>query len=141
MDRSMMSEQSATQIQTETVLETDVTDSGSQDVPTVRLRLRKPKPNKKVQWTQGTVDNEHMNKKKSKCKLSFNITYLCNILGCCIYEKPRTFGESSSEDSDDECEHCHGHKDIHKKIMPHNAETSKEEGIPPSSESIVKAST
>ncbi|XP_053996738.1 E3 ubiquitin-protein ligase PPP1R11-like isoform X6 [Hylaeus anthracinus] len=127
MDRSMMSEQSATQIQTETVLETDVTDSGSQDVPTVRLRLRKPKPNKKVQWTQGTVDNEHMNKKKSKC--------------CCIYEKPRTFGESSSEDSDDECEHCHGHKDIHKKIMPHNAETSKEEGIPPSSESIVKAST
>lgn len=36
-------------------------------MPTVRLRLRKPKSNKKVQWTQGTVDNEHLNKKKSKC--------------------------------------------------------------------------
>ncbi|EZA56328.1 CaiB/baiF CoA-transferase family protein C7orf10-like protein [Ooceraea biroi] len=74
------------------------------DVPTVRLRLRKPKSSKKVQWTQGTVDNEHLNKKKSKC--------------CCIYEKPKTFGESSSEDSDDECEHCHGHKDAHKKVLP-----------------------
>ncbi|KAK2587587.1 hypothetical protein KPH14_003715 [Odynerus spinipes] len=73
------------------------TYANNNDVPTVRLRLRKPQSNKKVQWTQGTVDNEHMNKKKSKC--------------CCIYEKPKSFGESSSDDSDDECEHCHGHKD------------------------------
>ncbi|KAG6452970.1 hypothetical protein O3G_MSEX007895 [Manduca sexta] len=36
-----------------------------------------------------------MNKKKSKC--------------CCIYEKPHRFGESDSEESDDECEHCFGH--------------------------------
>lgn len=35
-----------------------------------------------------------MGKKKSKC--------------CCIYKKPRTFGESSSE-SEDECENCYGH--------------------------------
>ncbi|XP_070154249.1 E3 ubiquitin-protein ligase PPP1R11-like isoform X2 [Polyergus mexicanus] len=101
MERTM-SEQAALQTQTETISETDVSES--QDVPTVRLRLRKPKSNKKVQWTQGTVDNEHLNKKKSKC--------------CCIYEKPKTFGESSSEDSDDECEHCHGHKDAHKKVIP-----------------------
>lgn len=52
------------------------------------------------------------------------------IIGCCIYEKPRNFGESSSEDSDDECEHCHGHKDAHKKILPHNAETSQESSTP-----------
>ncbi|KAL2734234.1 succinate--hydroxymethylglutarate CoA-transferase [Vespula squamosa] len=81
------------------------------DVPTVRLRLRKPRSNKKVQWTQGTVDNEHMNKKKSKC--------------CCIYKKPKNFGESSSDDSDDECEHCHGHKDVHEKALPNNAEPSQ----------------
>lgn len=31
------------------------------------------------------------------------------VLGCCIYEKPRDFGESSSESDDDECEHCKGH--------------------------------
>lgn len=126
MDRAVMSEQAVSQTHTETVLEADVTDSGSQDVPTVRLRLRKPKSNKKVQWTQGTVDNEHMNKKKSKC--------------CCIYEKPRNFGESSSEDSDDECEHCHGHKDAHKKVLPINT-PSEEEGPPPNSESIESAST
>lgn len=125
MERTVVPDQSASQTQTETVLEADVTDSGSQDVPTVRLRLRKPRSNKKVQWTQGTVDNEHLNKKKSKC--------------CCIYEKPRNFGESSSEDSDDECEHCHGHKDAHKKPSP-NAEQS-EERIPSNSESVMTAST
>lgn len=36
-----------------------------------------------------------MNKKKSKC--------------CCIYEKPKKFGESSSDEDNDECDHCHGH--------------------------------
>lgn len=66
------------------------------------MKLKKPKPDRKVQWSTETVDNEHMNKKKSKC--------------CCIYEKPRKFGESSSEeDSDDECEHCKGH--VEKKKM------------------------
>lgn len=40
-----------------------------QDVhDTVRLKLRKPKSKKQVNWGEGTVDNEHMNKKKSKCK-------------------------------------------------------------------------
>lgn len=58
--------------------------------PTTRTQQRK-----KVVWTEDTVDNEHMNKKKSKC--------------CCIYEKPRRFGESDSDDSDEECEHCFGH--------------------------------
>lgn len=67
----------------------------------VRLRLKKPKTEKKVIWREDTVDNEHMNKKKSKC--------------CCIYEKPRPFGESSSDTDDDECEHCRGHVEKRKK--------------------------
>ncbi|KAJ8673452.1 hypothetical protein QAD02_004714 [Eretmocerus hayati] len=92
--------------------ETLVELRSSQDVPTMRLRLRKPKSEKKVQWTQGTVDNENMNKKKSKC--------------CCIYEKPKSFGESSSDESDDECEHCHGKKDAHKK--PHSSDKEEPPG-------------
>ncbi|KAJ8934943.1 hypothetical protein NQ314_013102 [Rhamnusium bicolor] len=67
------------------------------EVPTVKLKLRKPRTDRKVQWTTETVDNEHMNRKKSKC--------------CCIYNKPRKFDESSSDDSDEECDHCHGHVD------------------------------
>ncbi|GFV69716.1 protein phosphatase 1 regulatory subunit 11 [Trichonephila clavipes] len=59
------------------------------------MKLKKPKAKKKVAWSADTVDNENLNKKKSKC--------------CCIYEKPRMFGESSSESDDDECEHCKGH--------------------------------
>jgi len=62
----------------------------------LKLKLKKPRPTRRVQWAEDTVDNEHMNKKKSKC--------------CCIYKKPMNFGESESEDSDSDCEHCSHHK-------------------------------
>ncbi|KAH3798056.1 E3 ubiquitin-protein ligase PPP1R11-like [Dreissena polymorpha] len=66
--------------------------------PVQVLKLKNPKNDKKVKWTNETVDNEHLNKKKSKC--------------CCIYEKPRMFGESSDEEEDHDCTgHCRGHKD------------------------------
>ena len=66
---------------------------------------------KKVKFTEGTIDNEHLNRKKSKC--------------CCIYEKPKIFGDpssSSSSDDDDDDEpdccpnHCHGPKHYHKQV-------------------------
>ena len=41
------------------------------------------------------MDNEHLNRKKSKC--------------CCVYRKPKPFGESSS-DEEDECKACIGHR-------------------------------
>ncbi|XP_050072547.1 E3 ubiquitin-protein ligase PPP1R11-like [Anopheles maculipalpis] len=89
---------------TETILQDEsipgTSSRNHQEPPVLRLRLQKPRNGKKVQWTNGTVDNEHMNKKKSKC--------------CCIYVKPRAFGESSSE-SEDECEHCFGHVELKKK--------------------------
>ncbi|XP_011504252.1 PREDICTED: protein phosphatase 1 regulatory subunit 11 [Ceratosolen solmsi marchali] len=109
MERQMSGQSSSSQTET-------VVDGGTQDVPTLRLRLRKPKSDKKVQWTQGTIDNEQMNKKKSKC--------------CCIYEKPKNFGESSSEDTDDECEHCHGRQDAHKKPVPTNKDEPPGDAIP-----------
>ena len=79
------------------------TNSGaatSSNAATLRLRLtKKPSKNdRRVSWTPDTVDNEFMNKKKSKC--------------CCIYSKPRAFDQSSSEDEneDKECSHCKGHR-------------------------------
>lgn len=78
------------------------TSSASQTTATVRLKLRHPKSKKKVIWSNETVDNEHMNRKKSKC--------------CCIYEKPHAFGESST-DTDDECDHCRGHVEVKKKTV------------------------
>lgn len=62
------------------------------------LRLRRN--DKKVGWSEDTVDNEGMDRKKSKC--------------CCVYKKPMQFGESSSE-TDDECENCYGHVEVKKK--------------------------
>ncbi|KAJ2316915.1 Type 1 phosphatases regulator ypi1, partial [Coemansia sp. RSA 2681] len=39
----------------------------------------------RVQWASGTVDNEHMGRKKSKV--------------CCIFRRQRQFGESDSDES------------------------------------------
>lgn len=43
-----------------------------------------------------------------------------SLLGCCIYQKPLAFGESSSEEDDDECEHCFGHVEKKKKNQKKN---------------------
>lgn len=79
----------------------------------VVVKLKKPKTKKVVKWTENTIDNEHMNKRKSKC--------------CCIYKKPKAnFDESSSDSSDDECENCFGHVEAKKA----NKQTSPEEPKP-----------
>ncbi|KAL1236308.1 E3 ubiquitin-protein ligase [Trichinella pseudospiralis] len=49
---------------------------------TLRIVLTPP-PRRHITWASGTVDNENLNRKKSKC--------------CCIYSKPRKWEESSSE--------------------------------------------
>lgn len=42
--------------------------------------------------------------------ISFHIKHRLFYVGCCIYEKPRAWNESSSEEeSDAECDHCYGH--------------------------------
>lgn len=86
-------------ISTVLLTETSPTASPPPSAPqlTVKLRKAKARLEKKVSWTEDTVDNEGMGKKKSKC--------------CCVYQKPKgEFDETSeSEDSDNECEHCSGH--------------------------------
>ncbi|KAJ2732584.1 hypothetical protein IW152_003699 [Coemansia sp. BCRC 34962] len=47
-----------------------------------------------VQWAEDTVDNEHLNRKKSKV--------------CCIFRRQRQFGES---DSDESCGSSSGNSD------------------------------
>jgi len=47
-----------------------------------------------IRWSDDVVDNENMGKKKSK--------------KCCIYHKPRAFGDWSDTDSEDGCHGgCH----------------------------------
>ncbi|EZG59237.1 protein phosphatase inhibitor, partial [Gregarina niphandrodes] len=59
--------------------ESDVEQQKTPDKKTVE----KSKP--VVDWADDVVDNEHLNKRKSK--------------SCCIHEKRRDFGESSSSSS------------------------------------------
>eukprot|EP00794_Sanderia_malayensis_P011179 gene11179-12353_t len=91
----------ATLVETSTSAET-ITQEASTEQQSLVLHLKKPKSDKKVNWKEGTVDNENSGKRSSKC--------------CCIYEKPKIFGESSSEsDSSDNEDKCKAPKDYHKK--------------------------
>lgn len=78
------------------------------DGQVIHLKLKKPKNNhKQVSWDAHTVDNEHLNKRKSKC--------------CCIYAKPKTFGDPDDDESDDdECDSCMGKKKTHHLPEPNN---------------------
>ena len=60
------------------------------DYPTVYFTVR---PQPRVNFAVGTIDNENMGKKKSKL--------------CCIYNKPTLLDSSSS--SGEEEHDCHGH--------------------------------
>ncbi|XP_066529694.1 E3 ubiquitin-protein ligase PPP1R11 [Hoplias malabaricus] len=63
-----------------------------QEGRSLTIKLRKRKTEKKVEWSSDTVDNEHLGRRSSKC--------------CCIYEKPRQFGESSTESEGEDEEGC-----------------------------------
>ncbi|XP_051949024.1 E3 ubiquitin-protein ligase PPP1R11 [Xyrauchen texanus] len=76
---------------TETV-QTGTPPPPQQEGRSLTIKLRKRKTEKKVEWSSDTVDNEHLGRRSSKC--------------CCIYEKPRQFGESSSESEGDDEEGC-----------------------------------
>lgn len=81
---------------TETV-QTSTPPPPQQEGRSLTIKLRKRKTEKKVEWSSDTVDNEHLGRRSSKC--------------CCIYEKPKQFGESSSEsegeDDDEGCGSAH----------------------------------
>jgi len=85
---------SAVNNNTSTATVTEETTEGNEE--TLRLKLKKGAEKKKIQWTEDTVDNEGLGKKKSKC--------------CCQYKKPRAnLDESSEDESDDGCGDCPGH--------------------------------
>lgn len=92
--------------QTQTIQQVTTTTAEA----TVRLTLKNPRKANRVNWAQNTVDNENLNRKKSKC--------------CCVYEKPRNWNESSSEDEneDKECHNCRKHRKT-----DYNREKQKEE--------------
>ncbi|KAM5324986.1 E3 ubiquitin-protein ligase PPP1R11 isoform 2-T2 [Glossophaga mutica] len=95
-----------------------------QENRSLTIKLRKRKPEKKVEWTSDTVDNEHMGRRSSKC--------------CCIYEKPRAFGESSTESDEEEeegCGHTHcvrGHRKGRSRATPGPSATTPPQPPDPS---------
>jgi len=88
----------ATSVRTTTKTKTN--QSVRVNPPTLVLELNDPtETGPRVRWTEGTIDNEHLNKKKSKC--------------CCIYTKPhdsQSTNDQTTEDNEfDNCQHCRFH--------------------------------
>lgn len=52
---------------------------------------------RRVTWDEDVIDNENMGKKSSKGISSLKQAF--KLVVCCIYHRPRAFGESSSEES------------------------------------------
>jgi protein phosphatase 1 regulatory subunit 11 len=68
--------------------------------PALILELHRPtETGPRVRWAEETIDNEYMNKKKSKC--------------CCIYTKPHdpqsNDDKTTENDEYDNCQHCRYH--------------------------------
>ena len=60
------------------------------------LKLKNKPP--RIQWSEDTIDNENLQRKSSK--------------RCCIYHKPKKFGESDSDETDSDGE---GVKEVDRK--------------------------
>mmetsp|Transcript_12694 Transcript_12694/g.32886 ORF Transcript_12694/g.32886 Transcript_12694/m.32886 type:complete len:145 (-) Transcript_12694:984-1418(-) len=77
-----------------TTVQRQVDQPSTSQPESVRLTLfPKKKPKKKLKWSEDTVDNENMGRKKSK--------------KCCIFHKKKRFDESSSEEDSDSDEALH----------------------------------
>eukprot|EP00003_Mantamonas_plastica_P002909 TRINITY_DN1232_c0_g1_i1.p1 TRINITY_DN1232_c0_g1~~TRINITY_DN1232_c0_g1_i1.p1 ORF type:complete len:109 (+),score=39.42 TRINITY_DN1232_c0_g1_i1:1-327(+) len=63
-------------------------EEGQEQAEVKRIVIVGEKEEKRVEWEEGTVDNEFMGKKSSKI--------------CCQFHKPRAFGESDSESDEDD---------------------------------------
>lgn len=95
---------------TVTVSEPERLEAGQAINRILVLKLRQKQ--KKITWTDDTVDNEHLGKKSSKSnsmviKNFFPQLYLLLLfllLGCCIFHKKKNFGESDSDETDSEDE-------------------------------------
>ncbi|XP_062845571.1 E3 ubiquitin-protein ligase PPP1R11 [Trichomycterus rosablanca] len=103
---------------TETV-QTGTPPPPQQEGRSLTIKLRKRKTDKKVEWSSDTVDNEHLGRRSSKC--------------CCIYEKPKQFGESSTESEGEDDEGCGSAHCILGHARGHGPRGAGENAAPPSS--------
>ncbi|RIB11033.1 phosphatase inhibitor-domain-containing protein [Gigaspora rosea] len=95
------------------------TSSPPQAVGTLKLRGGRLSGDRKVKWDENVVDNEGMGKKKSKI--------------CCIYHRPKSFDESSDEDSSscsDDSDHDDHDNEGENSHHSHNHHRKKRSGSP-----------
>ena len=73
----------------------------TREEPSVVLRLQAVSnpDERRVNWDEDVIDNENMGKKSSKGTSTIMEINIDSWPVCCIYHRPRKFGESSSEES------------------------------------------
>ncbi|CAF1088373.1 unnamed protein product [Rotaria sp. Silwood1] len=85
---------------TSTITKTQTRQTTRSNPPSLVLELNHSNEiGPRVRWTEGTIDNENLNKKKSKC--------------CCIYTKPHDPESNNDQTTEvhefDNCQHCRFH--------------------------------
>lgn len=83
----------------QTIIASDGTAQIQREEPPVVLHLQAVScsDERRVTWDEDVIDNENMGKKSSKGISSLKQAF--KLVVCCIYHRPRAFGESSSEES------------------------------------------
>jgi len=85
----------------------------------LRLQVAPNQDDRQVTWDEEVIDNENMGKKSSK-GIPFPSAESLMVV-CCIYHKPKKFGESSSEESSSSSSDCSDSEDDGPRRQPqHN---------------------
>lgn len=90
---SGMSATAVTSVTATTTVTEEPASTGSTTF-TLTLRPQAPEPDRRVQWRNDTVDNEHMNKKKSKRMCWIYLCAILIIVLLCILCRSKTIGAS-----------------------------------------------
>jgi protein phosphatase 1 regulatory subunit 11 len=81
--------------QTVTGDETESRTQEQEEAVVLTLHVVPNQDERRVTWDEEVIDNENMGKKSSKGMSPYGYADIV----CCIYHKPRAFGESSSDES------------------------------------------
>jgi len=97
MQRIQVREESPTSGSQTTTASPNEGNANEESPVILRLHAVSNPDERRVTWDEEVIDNENMGKKSSKGTPSIQVLF--KQIVCCIYHRPRQFGESSSEES------------------------------------------
>lgn len=88
-------------------------EASSSQIPkvvTLKLKGKKERRSRHITWSEDTIDNENLNKKKSNCNTKNHFYKLFYSLVCCIFHP--------NEDEDHDCDHGKEYEEEEEQEIP-----------------------